>query len=91
MTLDSILSVLRALIDISLVWIIAYSILKNIKNNVKMILLLKGVLIVIIVKIFLKVFERGPGGKLFLNCSQFGFPPIVPLALSPASSSAAWR
>ena len=51
MTLDSILSVLRALIDISLVWIIAYSILKNIKNNVKMILLLKGVLIVIVVKI----------------------------------------
>ena len=51
MTLDSILGVLRALIDISLVWIIAYSILKNIKNNVKMILLLKGVLIVIVVKI----------------------------------------
>ncbi len=51
MTLDSILSVLRALIDISLVWIIAYSILKNIKNNVKMILLLKGVLIIIVVKI----------------------------------------
>ena len=51
MTLDSILSVLRALIDISLVWIIAYSVLKNIKNNVKMILLLKGVLIVIVVKI----------------------------------------
>lgn len=51
MTLDSILSVLRALVDISLVWIIAYSILKNIKNNVKMILLLKGVLIIIVVKI----------------------------------------
>ena len=51
MTLDSILTVLRAIIDISLVWIIVYSVLKNIKNNVKMILLLKGVLIVIIVKI----------------------------------------
>jgi len=51
MTLDSILVVLRALIDISLVWIIAYSILKNIKNNVKMVLLLKGVLIVTVVKI----------------------------------------
>lgn len=51
MTLDSILSILRAIIDISLVWIIAYSILKNIKNNVKMILLLKGVLVIIIVKL----------------------------------------
>lgn len=51
MTLDSILSVLRAIIDISLVWIIVYSVLKNIKNNVKMILLLKGVLIILVVKI----------------------------------------
>lgn len=51
MTLDSILRVLRALIDISLVWIIIYSILKNIKNNVKMILLLKGVLIILVVKL----------------------------------------
>lgn len=51
MTLDSILTVLRAIIDISLVWIIIYSILKNIKNNVKMVLLLKGVLIVLVVKV----------------------------------------
>ena len=51
MTLDSILSILRAIIDISLVWIIVYSILKNIKNNVKMTLLLKGVLVIIVVKL----------------------------------------
>lgn len=51
MTLDSILTILRAIIDISLVWIIVYSVLKNIKNNIKMILLLKGVLIIIVVKL----------------------------------------
>lgn len=51
MTLDSALSILRAIIDISLVWIIIYSILKNIKNNVKMVLLFKGVLIILVVKI----------------------------------------
>ena len=51
MTLDSILSILRAIIDISLVWIIVYSILKNVKNNIKMILLLKGVLVIILVKL----------------------------------------
>ena len=51
MTLDNILTILRAIIDISLVWIIVYSVLKNIKNNIKMILLLKGVLIVLVVKI----------------------------------------
>ena len=51
MTLDSVLSILRAIIDISLVWIILYSILKSIKNNVKMILLFKGVFVILIIKI----------------------------------------
>ena len=51
MTLDSVLSILRALIDISLIWIIIYTLLKNIKNNVKMVLLFKGVLVILIVKI----------------------------------------
>lgn len=51
MTLDSALAILRAIIDISLVWMVIYFILKNIKNNVKMILLFKGVFVVLIVKI----------------------------------------
>lgn len=51
MTLDSVLVMLRAIIDISLVWMVIYFILKNIKNNVKMILLFKGVFVVLIVKI----------------------------------------
>ena len=51
MTLDSVLEILRAIIDISLVWMVIYFILKNIKNNVKMVLLFKGVFVVLIVKI----------------------------------------
>ena len=51
MTLDSVLAILRAIIDISLVWMVIYFILKNIKNNVKMILLFKGVFVVLIVKV----------------------------------------
>ena len=51
MTLDSVLVILREIIDISLVWMVIYFILKNIKNNVKMILLFKGVFVVLIVKI----------------------------------------
>ena len=51
MTLDSVLVILRAIIDISLVWMVIYFILKNIKNNVKMILLFEGVFVVLIVKI----------------------------------------
>lgn len=49
-TVTTILSILRKLADISLVWLIFYYILKNIRNNVKLSLLFKGVAIVIILK-----------------------------------------
>ncbi len=49
--LSDILNVLRKLVDISLVWFIFYYILKNIKNNVKLTLIFKGVAFVIILKI----------------------------------------
>ena len=50
MTTNSLITMLKALIDIALVWILIYSVLKNLKNNVKMVMLLKGTLIIIIVK-----------------------------------------
>lgn len=51
MTTNSLVTMLKALIDISLVWILVYGVLKNLKNNVKMVFLLKGALIIFIVKI----------------------------------------
>jgi len=50
MTVNSIWTMLKVLIDISLVWILIYAVLKNLKNNIKMVMLLKGALIIIIVK-----------------------------------------
>lgn len=51
MTLDSVLEIVKEIVDISLVWLIFYYILKNIRNNVKLTLLFKGVLIIMILKI----------------------------------------
>ena len=51
MTINGVLSILKNLIDVSLVWIFIYAILKNLKNNIKMVMILKGVLIIIIVKL----------------------------------------
>ena len=50
-TLSDVLTVLRKIVDISLVWLIFYYILKNIKNNVKLSLIFKGVAFVIVLKI----------------------------------------
>jgi diadenylate cyclase len=49
--MTDILSILRKVADISLVWLVFYLILKNIRNNVKLSLLFKGVAFVIILKI----------------------------------------
>ena len=50
-TWSDVLTVLRKIVDISLVWFIFYFIIKNIRNNVKLSLIFKGLLIIIILKI----------------------------------------
>ncbi len=50
MNIDSILDICRKIIDISIVWGLFYIVLKNIKNNVKLSLLFKGILLIIILK-----------------------------------------
>ena len=47
-TVTTVTTIIRKIIDISLVWIMFYIILKNIRNSVKLTLLFKGVIIVII-------------------------------------------
>ena len=56
-TLDSIMSVLNKIVDILLVWLMFYYVFKNIKNNVKLTLIFKGVLIVIVLKIASSLFN----------------------------------
>ena len=46
-----ILDIARMVLDIAIVWAIFYAILKNIKNNVKLSLLFKGILLIIILKL----------------------------------------
>lgn len=50
-TMSSVISILKKIVDISLVWFIFYYILKNIKNNVKLSLIFKGVAFVIVLKL----------------------------------------
>ena len=57
MIFNDISTTLKAMIDIALVWILAYAVLKNLKDNVKMVFLLKGVIILIIVKIISDYFD----------------------------------
>lgn len=75
-TLSSVLSALTKAVDILLVWLIFYYILKNIKNNVKLTLLFKGLLIMIVLKIASDVFNLVTIGWLLEYIIMWG-----PLAL----------
>lgn len=64
MAIDSIWTMIKSLIDISLIWILIYSVLKNLKNNVKMVFLLKGTLTLIIIKVLSDYFELKTTGVI---------------------------
>jgi diadenylate cyclase len=51
MILSTIWSIFTMLIDVCIVWCMVYYILKNVKNNSKMILIVKGVIIILIFKL----------------------------------------
>jgi diadenylate cyclase len=55
--MSDILTILRKIVDISLVWFIFYYILKNIKNNVKLTLIFKGVIFLVLLKIASDLFN----------------------------------
>ena len=76
MTVSSILTIVQKIIDISLVWIIIYTVLKGLKNNVKMVLIFKGVLIILLVKLLSDYFNLTTVGLLLEYVIMWG-----PLAL----------
>ena len=53
MSFDTILETIKKILDIAIVWLLIYTLLKNIKNNVKLSLLFKGILFIIIIKVII--------------------------------------
>ncbi|MCI5552594.1 MAG: diadenylate cyclase CdaA [Tenericutes bacterium] len=76
MTFDSIISLLTKLLDVLLVWLVLYYILKNLRKNVKMVLIFKGILILIVLKLISDIFDLVTIGYLLDYVITWG-----PLAL----------
>ena len=76
MTVDSILTIIKDIIDICLVWTGIYFILKSVKNNVKFTLIFKGIIIIAIVKVISDLFDLTTVGLLLQYVIMWG-----PLAL----------
>lgn len=56
-TLNSVFNILKSIIDILILWFMIYFLLKSIKNNVKLTLILKGVIIIVFLKLISSIFK----------------------------------
>ncbi len=64
MTLSEIIDILKKVLDVGILWFIFYYILKYIKNNVKLTLIFKGVLIIILLKVLSSWLDLNTVGML---------------------------
>lgn len=76
MNLAFIWSIITKIIDICFVWIAVYYILKHVKNNIKMVLIVKGVIIILMVKLISEVLNLYTVGVMLEYVVAWG-----PLAL----------
>ena len=76
MTVDSIIELVKKFIDVLLVWLVLYFILKNLRKNVKMVMLFKGILFIFALKIVSDLLELSTIGYLLDYVIMWG-----PLAL----------
>ncbi len=72
MTFSSIWSIITKIIDISLVWLLFYYILKNIKNNMKMVLIFKGLFLILAIKVVSSILNLYTIGLLFEYVIMWG-------------------
>lgn len=72
MTLNDVWTIFTKIVDILIVWVAFYYILKNVKNNIKMVLIVKGVILVLIVKFLSNVMDLYTVGVLIEYVLQWG-------------------
>lgn len=76
MTFNNIVTVLKNILDVLIVWFVFYYILKNLRKNVKMVLLFKGIIFIIILKIVSDILDLTTIGYILNYLIMWG-----PLAL----------
>lgn len=76
MLVDNILTIIKDVIDICMVWVGIYFVLKSIKNNVKFTMLFKGIIIICVIKVLSDMFDLTAIGLLLEYVVMWG-----PLAL----------
>ena len=77
MTFDTIVNLVKNIIDVLIVWLVIYYVLKSLSKNVKMVLLFKGIIIILILKIFSDLFNLVTIGFLLDYVIEWGILAII--------------
>lgn len=72
MSLQALWTLVTKIMDICIVWLLFYYILKNIKNNVKMILIVKGVILILGIEVISKIFNLFTVGIILEYVLEWG-------------------
>ena len=72
MTVDQIFSLIKKFFDVLIVWFVFYYVLRNLRKNVKMALLFKGILFIFILKILSDIFDLSTLGYLLNYVIMWG-------------------
>lgn len=76
MTIDQVFSLIKKFFDVLIVWFVLYYILRNLRKNVKMVLLFKGIIFIFLLKVLSDIFDLSTLGYILNYVIEWG-----PLAL----------
>ena len=77
MSFDTVINSVKNIIDVLLVWLVTYYVLKSLSKNLKMVLLFKGIIIIIILKIVSDIFDLVTIGFLLDYVIEWGILALI--------------
>ena len=77
MTFDSILNLLKNIVDVLIVWLVLYFVLKSLSKNVKMVLLFKGIIFILVLKLLSDLFDLVTIGFLLDYIIEWGILAVI--------------
>lgn len=77
MIFDTVVSLIKNIIDVLLVWLVIYYVLKSLSKNVKMVLIFKGIIFIFLLKIFSDCFNLSTIGFLLDYVIEWGILALI--------------
>lgn len=77
MTFDTVVNLVKNIIDVLIVWLVVYYVLKSLSKNVKMVLIFKGIIFIFLLKIFSDWFNLSTIGFLLDYVIEWGILALI--------------